>query len=154
MDYYRSPKYYRCGPGLPSGVQLKVRTQPEVDARILGYLKDNFLIKVRPQPFTQTLPKTLLCDVCGMCRVGAHQVLGKSGDWVMVVYKNTEHAWMLTRNRKSRLLIVEETNQYLISLATTSGASPFECKVRQHLRRCSIGDERQWRRLSTRYYTH
>lgn len=52
MDYYPSPKYYRCGPGLPSGVQLKVRTQPEVDARILGYLKDNYLIKVRPQPCT------------------------------------------------------------------------------------------------------
>jgi hypothetical protein len=131
MDYYPTPKYYRCSPGLPSAVQLKVRARPELDARILGYLRVNFLIKVKPKCMAelhdddgQSTDWTWYVVACCV-----NQVVGKSGDWVMVVYKGSEHSWMLTRNRRSRQLLVPEANQVFIAKAMEAGASPFECKV-------------------------
>lgn len=56
-------------------------------------------------------------------------MLAKSGDWVMVVYDKTEHAWMLAKNRQGRQLLVPEFNDTFAEQAMAANASPFECKV-------------------------
>ena len=56
-------------------------------------------------------------------------MLAKSGDWVMVVYDKTEHAWMLAKNRQGRQLLVPEFNDTFAEQAMAANISPFECKV-------------------------
>lgn len=103
VDHFRGERYYKASPTLPTMVQLKVRAQPKMDARVIGVLPPSMMVRATAM----------------------------SGDWVLIQFGDGTHAgdpgWMLTRNRQGTELLVPETNQYQIARALAANLSPFPC---------------------------
>ena len=103
IDHFRGERFYKASLDLPASIQLKVRSQPKLDARVIGVLPPGMMVRAT----------------------------AISGHWVLIQFGDGTNAgqpgWMLSKNRLDTELLVPETNQYQIARALAAGVSPFPC---------------------------
>lgn len=113
FHYHGTPHWYRLAPDLNPNVEVKVRTKPELGARVVGRLTSGMIIKGT----------------------------GESGDWMIVRYHTYDHAFLLIRNRARRLLVVPERNEYILSLASNSESPMMLPREEEHTTKKADDDD-------------